>query len=733
MKKRLITSALPYVNNIPHLGNLLQVLSADVFARFCRMRGYETLYICGTDEYGTATETRAAAEGVTPRELCDRFHLVHKEIYDWFNINFDYFGRTSTPKQTEIVQAIFKSIEDKGYITERTTEQLFCDACDRFLADRYVLGTCPHCAFEDARGDQCDNCGKLLDPTELINPRCGSCSATPKLKETKHLYIDLPKALPLLESWMDKASVEGFWANNAVQITKSWIRDGLKERCITRDLKWGIPVPKAGFENKVFYVWFDAPIGYISITANHSDNWEYWWKDNENTQLFQFIGKDNIPFHTVIFPSSLLASEEPWTMLHHMSSTEYLNYEDGKFSKSRGTGVFGNDAKDTGIPADVWRFYLFYNRPEKQDVLFTWKDFQEKINKELIGNFGNLINRTLSFVNRFYEGQVPIAPINNDLRSLIDNQISKIDSLYDRANLRDALRAIMELSDIGNKAFQDGEPWKMRTENPEGAASLLRTLIYLIRDLAILISPVMPSIAEKIALFCGNTTLDWDNLGKENFGNITPPEILFSQLDDETISTLKARYAGSQDQRAESSTEATTKKEVSIENETLAGQFSNEVSLKIGKIIEIEQHPEAERLYVEKVDMGNGIVKQIVSGLVTHHSAEELLGSHVVVVENLKPSKFRGILSEGMLLAAEGEALNGEEAPVKVLMLDNVQAGMPLNIEGYPVKEEYKALKADRFFKMPILLKNNQVLIDNKKLMCGEIEVKSSILNGTVG
>ena len=261
MKKRLITSALPYVNNIPHLGNLIQVLSADVFARFCRLKGYETLYVCGTDEYGTATETRALEEGIEPRELCDRFYRVHSEIYEWFNISFDKFGRTSTPKHTEITQGLFSSLDKNNYISEKTIEQLYCTKCERFLADRYVRGVCPSCGYEEARGDQCESCGKLLDPTELVTPRCGVCSGNPVVRSTSHLYIDLPAIKPVLEEWINRRSVEGFWARNALQMTKSWMRDGLKERCITRDLNWGIPVPKEGFRDKVFYVWFDAPIG----------------------------------------------------------------------------------------------------------------------------------------------------------------------------------------------------------------------------------------------------------------------------------------------------------------------------------------------------------------------------------------------------------------------------------------------------------------------------------------
>ncbi|MDR1256427.1 MAG: methionine--tRNA ligase, partial [Spirochaetaceae bacterium] len=307
MKRRLITSALPYVNNVPHLGNLIQVLSADAFARFCRLRGYETCYVCGTDEYGTATETRAAEEGIGPRELCDRYWAIHDDIYRWFNIAFDKFGRTSTPVHTEVAQEIFSRLDAAGYIIEKTVEQLYCPACRRFLADRYVRGICPHCGYDGARGDQCEACGKLLDPTELKEPKCSSCGTAPELKTTKHLYIDLPKMRGKLESWMNEASARGKWAKNAVQMSQAWIRDGLRERAVTRDLKWGIPVPKAGFENKVFYVWFDAPIGYVSITGNLAQDrgldWkafiDEWWKNPENVELFQFIGKDNIPFHTV--------------------------------------------------------------------------------------------------------------------------------------------------------------------------------------------------------------------------------------------------------------------------------------------------------------------------------------------------------------------------------------------------------------------------------------------------
>ncbi len=745
MKKRLITSALPYVNNIPHLGNLTQVLSADVFARFCRSKGYETLYICGTDEYGTASETRALQEGVTPRELCDHYHAIHRDIYKWFNISFDYFGRTSTPKQTEIVQHIFNEVDKNGYISEKESEQLYCPECKRYLADRYVTGTCPHCGDTGARGDQCDKCGTLLDPTELIDPKCSVCGHTPILKKTKHLYINLPKALPLLQKWMDKASVEGFWAKNAIQITNSWIRDGLQERCITRDLKWGIPVPKEGFEDKVFYVWFDAPIGYISITANATDNWEYWWRDPENTELFQFIGKDNIPFHTVIFPSSLLATGEKWTMLHHMSSTEYLNYEGGKFSKSRGIGIFGNDVQETGIPADVWRFYMFYNRPEKQDFTFTWKDFQEKINKELIGNLSNLVNRTLTFVKRFYDGNLGEGALDEELKAQIIEKEKEITDSLERADERDALRAIFALSDIGNKAFQASEPWKLRNEDPEKAKAILRTLVYLIRDLGVMVTPYMPSTGDKILAFVSSPSSTWNDCGTFN-GELKVGEIslLFEKLEDKRVDELRERYSGSQSEREEKKAEEPAKKEKKEkknkdegkmdESKSLLENWAEKVILKVSKIIECEKHPEGDKLYILKLDCGEEEPRQIVSSIVPYYKKEELMGRNIVLVSNLKPANFRGVKSYGMLLAASEE---GDEthSTCELIFADELPVGTVLEYEGQGETEKITTyLKADHFFALPMKTIDGYVTIDGKKIgKDGVYPRVHKYVNGNVG
>ncbi len=733
MKKRLITSALPYVNNIPHLGNLIQVLSADCFARFCRSKGYETLYICGTDEYGTASETRALQEGLTPRELCDRYFIIHRDIYTWFEIEFDSFGRTSTPTQTAIVQDIFKKVDDAGYIREAEIEQLYCEHDQRFLADRFVEGTCPKCGSTGARGDQCDSCGTLLDPTELIDPRCGVCHSTPILRKTKHLYIDLPKALPLLEEWLHTASVEGFWAKNAIQTTKSWIRDGLKERAITRDLKWGIPVPKKGFEDKVFYVWFDAPIGYISITASHTPEWRTWWQNPEEVELFQFIGKDNIPFHTVIFPTTLLATGEPWTMLHHMSSSEYLNYEGGKFSKSKGLGIFGNDVQETGIPADMWRFYMFYNRPEKADVLFTWKDFQEKVNGELIGNLSNLVHRTLTFIYRFYDGKVPQGEID---AALVENILKKeavIDGLLERAELREALRQICALSSIGNKAFQDGEPWKQRTENPEATASLLKTLIYLIRDLGVLLAPYIPSASTQLLGYLNSDGATWEQLGTwTGIEVINKPDYLFKKIEDEIIETMRARYAGSQESRIEEKKQMENEK--LTPQESVAEIFAKKVTLRVSKIVDVEQHPKGDKLYIIQVDTGAAEPTTIVSSIVPFYTKDELLNRNIVLVQNLKPANFRGVKSRGMLLAASDP--NAEpHSTCEVIFADQFAVGTEILPEGFESPSESRSqVKADQFFALPLYTENGIVKIEGRSLHAqGTTLSVTHYKNGEVG
>ena len=345
-KRVLITSALPYVNNVPHLGNIIgSLLSADVFARFCRLRGRETLFVCGTDEYGTATETKALQEGTTPAEICAKYHKLHKEVYDWFELSFDKFGRTSTPEQTELCHAIFEQLKAKELIIENQVEQLFCESCSRFLADRFVEGICPFCSHAGARGDQCDKCGKLVNAPDLKDPKCKICSSTPVIRTSKHLFLDLPKLEPAIADWMNRTTAKEScaWTQTARVIAAAWLKEGLQPRCITRDLKWGTPVPQYGdkneYKDKVFYVWFDAPIGYLSITKTCvGDDWTNWWKKPDEVELYQFMAKDNVPFHAIIMPATQLGTGEPFTLVDHLIAVEYLNYEGQKFSKSRGVG-----------------------------------------------------------------------------------------------------------------------------------------------------------------------------------------------------------------------------------------------------------------------------------------------------------------------------------------------------------------------------------------------------------
>ena len=503
----LITSALPYVNNVPHLGNIIGcVLSADIFARYSRLCGYNTLYVSGTDEYGTATETKALSENMTPKQICDKYFEIHNGIYRWFGIGFDYFGRTTTPEQTEIVQEFFLDLHKQGFIETQAVEQLLCLKCDRFLADRFVEGTCPHvgCGYEDARGDQCDGCGKLINAIELIRPRCKVCNASPVVRQSNQLFLDLPKIEPKLRDWID--TVDSLWTNNARVITKAWLKEGLRSRCITRDLKWGIPVPLKGFESKVFYVWFDAPIGYMSITSRYTKEWRQWWqpKTEAKVELFQFMAKDNVPFHSVMFPSTLLGINKGHTLVSRIMATEYLNYEDGKFSKSRGVGVFGNDAQATGIEADVWRFYLAAARPEGQDSSFSWNDLAARNNSELLNNFGNFANRALVFCEKNFDSIITTVTLNSDdliLLALINREVKGYVSSMEKTRFRDAIRHMLAVSRHGNLYMQTEQPWvllKGTDEQKIRASSVISLSCNVACLLATLLFPFMPSTARKL-------------------------------------------------------------------------------------------------------------------------------------------------------------------------------------------------------------------------------------------
>ena len=692
-QKILITSALPYVNNVPHLGNIIgAVLSADVFARFCRSIGHETIYICGTDEHGTATETKAIEEGVTPKEICNKYYKIHKDIYDWFNISFDEFGRTSTPEQVEITQDIFRKLHKKGYISEDVVEQFYCEKCKKFLADRFVEGTCPYCGFEDARGDQCDKCSRMLNAIELKNAKCKICSSTPVIKKTEHLFIDLPKLKPKLLKWIDKRSVEGNWSNNAKTMTYAWIKEGLKKRAISRDLKWGVQIPLEKYKNKVFYVWFDAPIGYISITKRaFPDTWESWWKNDKKVKLYQFMGKDNIPFHTIVFPASLLGSGDPYTMLYRISSTEYLNYEEGKFSKSRGIGVFGTDAIETGIPSDVFRYYLLVNRPERSDSSFHWKDLQDKTNNELAANIGNLVNRAIVFLKKFFDQKIPLPQLTEADKSFIEmikKEESKVTEYLQEVEIKEALKQIMHIAKLGNQYFQESEPWKKMKQDPEAAGTALYVLANLVSDLAVMLQPYLPDTSAKIFNQLNIEPLAWDALGtfpiKQGHG-IGEPEILFQIIEDNIIDELQARFSAAKEPE----------------------KFL--LNLKAAKIIKAKEHPDADKLVILKIDLGTE-QRQIVAGIRKFYSPDELPGRNIVVVTNLKPAKLRGQESNGMLLAAS------DKSGKNCVLVDaaGCEAGEELSVEGMGNNKE--KIDFNQFLKVKFSVRNKKLLADGKLL-----------------
>ncbi|KAI1007146.1 putative methionine--tRNA ligase, cytoplasmic [Podosphaera aphanis] len=557
----LITSALPYVNNVPHLGNIIgSVLSADVFSRYNKLKERPTLFICGTDEYGTATETKALEIGRSPRELCDEFHKKHKEIYDWFDISFDYFGRTTTKQQTIIAQDIFKKLHQNGYLEERTTKQPYCEAHGKFLADRFVEGTCPRCLDPGARGDQCDKCGGLLDPLELIEPRCKMDGTPPITRDTTHIFLKLDKLQKQLETWVSASSSEGEWSINGISIAKSWLEKGLESRSITRDLKWGTPVPLPNYEDKVLYVWFDACIGYPSITANYTEHWKQWWHNPENVRLYQFMGKDNVQFHTIIFPGTQIGTGDKWTQVNHLSVTEYLNYEQGKFSKSRGIGVFGDSAKETGIPPSVWRYYLLANRPEVGDTQFEWKAFIASNNSELLANLGNFVNRLVKFVNAKLGGIVPEFSETYQDSSFdfpgftvkVNELLMEYNAEMESVKLRSGLKKLMEISAAGNLALAGRLDNANLTGNPVRTNHIIGyslNLAYLIASLA---SPFIPatsaSIVKQLNLPLAPIPNTW-NFGIVSGHKIGKAEYLFTRIPDEKEKEWREKYGGTQASR----------------------------------------------------------------------------------------------------------------------------------------------------------------------------------------
>lgn len=557
-KKYLITSALPYVNGLPHLGHLVGcLLPADVYARFCRAKGRDTLCICGTDEHGTPSEVGAAKENMPVEDYCKKYHDLHAEMYQGFNLSFDYFGRTSSDQNKEITYRIFHALDKNGLIEEKMTKQVYSPADGRYLPDSYVIGTCPYCGYEKAKGDQCENCTKVLDPTDLINPKSAlSGSSDIQIKETKHLFLNLPKLEEELNTWIE--TKKGIWPDIAYSVAKKWLKEGLQERGITRDLKWGFAVPKEGFEGKVFYVWFDAPIGYIGITKQWSDekpnerNWEDWWLNPENVIHTEFMGKDNIPFHSITFPATLRGTKENWTEVSFLKGMNWLNFAGGKFSKSAKRGIFLDDALKE-FPADYWRYWLMANAPESDDSSFTFETFAATINKDLNDVLGNFINRVTKMTVKDFGTTVPafgeITDAEKELYATLDTLIKQYTEHMEALEIRKALADLREIWVSGNNYIAKTEPWKAVKVDKARAATILNTGLNLIHLFGILSAPIMPTKAgEMLALF-GKTNFSWPTEKAENLlktlkegDSFTAPEPLFQKITPERKEELKIKY-----------------------------------------------------------------------------------------------------------------------------------------------------------------------------------------------
>lgn len=561
MSKILVTSALPYINGVPHLGHMVGcLLPSDVYARYMRMMGNEVLYVVGTDEHGTTSEVGALKAGMDVQAYCDMNHDRHYRTYKDFELSFDYFGRTSSEQNKEITYHIFEQLDKNGFIEERTVKQIYSVDDKMFLADRYITGTCPYCGYDKARGDQCENCTKVLEPTDLIDARSTiSGSKNLEVRETKHLFLNLPKIEPKLREWLK--SKEAFWPEVAYSIAQKWIKEGLQPRCITRDLKWGFPVNKAGYEDKVFYVWFDAPIGYIGITKQWSDekpeerNWKDWWYGAKDVRHVEFMGKDNVPYHAITFPATLLGTGEPWTQVDYLKGCSYLTYEGGKFSKSEQRGIFAEDAVKE-FPADYWRYWLMSNVPESSDSSFTFDLFAGVVNKDLNGVLGNFVSRVLKMTSSKIGNEVPaggeLTAVENELIANLQQHTDDYFKYMNELEFRKALNELRAIWVEGNNYISVSEPWTVIKTDAERAAAILRVCINLIRIFAILSAPIMPDIAAKMFAKLHLDAKDMPSLkGFDIAKEITAVkagqpfevgEMLFERITPERVEELKQKY-----------------------------------------------------------------------------------------------------------------------------------------------------------------------------------------------
>ena len=657
-KRTLITTALPYANGPVHIGHLAGVyIPADIYARYLRLKGEEVLMIGGSDEHGVPITIRAQKEGITPQDVVDRYHAIIKDSFERLGITHDIYSRTSSATHHEHASEFFRKLYDKGEFIEKTSQQYYDEQANQFLADRYITGTCPHCNNERAYGDQCESCGTSLAPTDLKDPKSAITGNTPVLRETKHWYLPLDKHESFLREWILEGHKE--WKSNVYGQCKSWLDMGLQPRAVSRDLDWGIPVPVEDAEGKVLYVWFDAPIGYISNTKELlPDTWETWWK-SEDTKLVHFIGKDNIVFHCIVFPA-MLKAEGSYILPENVPANEFLNLEGDKISTSRNWAVWLHEYLDE-FPGkqDVLRYVLTANAPETKDNDFTWKDFQARNNNELVAIYGNFVNRALVLTNKYFEGKVPALGelTDYDKETIAEVQAIKatIEKELDTYHFREALKTAMNLARIGNKYLADTEPWKLAKTDMSRVATILNIALQITANLTIVFSPFLPFSSEKLLRMLDvNEAFSWDNLGSMELlsvgHQIATAELLFEKIEDSTIEAQIEKL-----QATKAANELAERKAEPIAQDIQFDDFLK-LDIRVGTVLECSKVPKADKLLQFRIDDGLG-GRTIVSGIAKHYQPEELVGKQVCFIANLPPRKLKGIESQGMILSAED--LNG--------------------------------------------------------------------------
>lgn len=656
-KRHLITAALPYANGPLHIGHLAGVyIPADIYVRYLRLKKEDVLYICGSDEHGVPITMRARKEGVTPQAVVDRYHTIIEQSFKDFGISFDTYSRTSKPIHHKTASDFFKTIYEKNGFVEKTTEQYFDTQENQFLADRYILGTCPRCANENAYGDQCEKCGTSLSPTELINPRSAISGNAPVLKETSHWFLPLDKWEDFLKNWILEQHKE--WKPNVYGQCKSWLDAGLMPRAVSRDLDWGVPVPVENAQNKVLYVWFDAPIGYISATKELTAEWEKYWK-SDDTRLIHFIGKDNIVFHCIVFPA-MLKAEGSYILPDNVPANEFLNLEGKKISTSRNWAVWLHEyLEDFPGRQDVLRYMLTAIAPETSDNDFTWKNFQEKNNNELVAILGNFINRVVVLTNKYFNGNTPersaVTAADEEILNSIEQYKLNVEKLIEDFHFRDAQREAMNLARLGNKYLAETEPWRLYKENPERVATILNICLQLTANLSILLEPFLPFTVEKIRSIISVGKFEWNQMGERNLLPVghkiaETPELLFSKIEDADIEKQILKLKNTEMENTQN-TPQTLPAFPPVKSNIAYPDFEK-LDIRIGTILEAQKVPKADKLLQFTVD--SGIDKRtIVSGLALHYTPEEMVGKKVTFIANLEPRKIKGIESHGMILTAE--------------------------------------------------------------------------------